>query len=40
MCESYRLLRKELLRDFTIESIFDIGVYFKSVRGEQIVFEY
>jgi SAM-dependent methyltransferase len=34
---SYSLLRRELLRDFTIESIVDIGVYFKNVRGEQII---
>jgi len=34
---SYSLLRRELLRDYTIESIVDIGVYFKNVRGEQIV---
>jgi len=34
---SYSLLRRELLRDFTIESIVDIGIYFKNVRGEQII---
>lgn len=34
---SYSLLRRELLRDFTIISIVDLGSYFKNVRGEQII---
>lgn len=34
---SYTLLRKKLLQDYTILSIVDIGSYFKSVRGEQII---
>ncbi|MBO5229736.1 MAG: N-6 DNA methylase [Clostridia bacterium] len=35
--DSYSFLRRELLRDFSIISIVDIGMYFKKVRGEQIV---
>jgi methylase of polypeptide subunit release factors len=34
---SYSLLRREILRDFTIKSIVDIGSYFRNVRGEQII---
>ncbi|MFI3297992.1 MAG: N-6 DNA methylase [bacterium] len=34
---SYSILRKLLLNEKTIMSIIDIGSYFKSVRGEQIV---
>ncbi|MBI9009330.1 MAG: N-6 DNA methylase [Tenericutes bacterium] len=34
---SYSLLRRELLRDYSIMSIVDIGMYFKNVRGEQII---
>jgi len=34
---SYTHLRKILLREYTILSIVDIGSYFKSVRGEQII---
>jgi 16S rRNA G966 N2-methylase RsmD len=34
---AYTLLRGKLLRDYTILSIVDIGSYFKSVRGEQII---
>lgn len=34
---SYSILRKMLLNEKTILSIIDIGSYFKSVRGEQIV---
>jgi hypothetical protein len=34
---SYTQLRKILLNEYTILSIIDIGSYFKSVRGEQII---
>ncbi len=34
---SYSFFRREILRDFSILSIVDIGKYFKNVRGEQIV---
>lgn len=34
---AYTLLRRKLLQDYTILSIVDIGSYFKSVRGEQII---
>ncbi len=34
---SYSLLRRDILRDFTILSIVDIGKYFKKVKGEQII---
>ncbi|MEG1669153.1 N-6 DNA methylase [Chryseobacterium sp.] len=34
---SYSVLRKKILNEKTIISIIDIGAYFKSVRGEQIV---
>jgi tRNA1(Val) A37 N6-methylase TrmN6 len=34
---SYGSLRKELLRGKTIVSIVDLGVYFKNVRGEQVI---
>jgi len=34
---AYTKLRKKLLCDYTILSIVDIGSYFKSVRGEQII---
>lgn len=34
---SYSLLRREILRDFSIISIVDIGSYFKNVRGEQVI---
>ncbi len=35
---SYKSIRKEILKDYKIMSIVDIGAYFKNVRGEQIVF--
>lgn len=34
---SYSFFRREILRDFSILSIVDLGKYFKNVRGEQIV---
>lgn len=34
---SYSLLRREILRDYSVVSIVDIGSYFKNVRGEQII---
>lgn len=34
---SYNSLRKEILKEYKIMSIVDIGSYFKNVRGEQIV---
>lgn len=34
---SYSFFRREILRDFSILSIVDIGKYFKNVRGEQVV---
>lgn len=37
---SYGILRKRILKEFTIHSIIDLGKYFKGVRGEQIVFTF
>lgn len=34
---TYRELRKAILKDYQILSIVDLGIYFKNVRGEQIV---
>ncbi|NLK44191.1 MAG: N-6 DNA methylase [Tissierellia bacterium] len=34
---SYKAIRKQILEEYKIISIVDIGVYFKNVRGEQIV---
>jgi type I restriction-modification system DNA methylase subunit len=34
---AYTQLRRKLLQDYTILSIVDIGSYFKSVRGEQVI---
>ena len=34
---AYSFFRREILRDFSIISIIDLGMYFKNVRGEQIV---
>lgn len=35
--DTYNELRKSILKNFTIESIIDLGAFFKNVRGEQIV---
>jgi tRNA1(Val) A37 N6-methylase TrmN6 len=34
---SYSKLRREILANYSIRSIVDIGIYFKNVRGEQII---
>ena len=35
--KTYSLVRRVFLRDFNILSVIEVGRYFKSVRGEQIV---
>lgn len=35
--KAYNLVRKEILNNYKIISIVDIGAYFKNVRGEQII---
>lgn len=35
--DSYKSIRKKILKDYKIISVVDIGSYFKNVRGEQIV---
>lgn len=35
--KTYQELRKRILKEYQIISIIDIGIYFKNVRGEQIV---